>query len=521
MLIKKNTVKSDYINLYSLNKEKIGIPIFQRFYDWKEKEIIQLKEDLLNLIDNKDIQLYLLDFIYYKEDVFFKIADGQQRIVTINNLILAIQNVAYDNNIKIDEIRLFDISYDVSSNDEKYKDHFNKYPKAPFKKVYLDFYKFIKNNINRINDFIDIIKNNIYVFIKKCDNPDDAFKIFQQINTGGKPLTKDEVIKTALDQYSLQYDIRIETNKIKDIRQSLLSYYKFTSNNYEKNFDNMEIITFLKENVTKNKDTFLNFVNTIQIFNETKDNPFKYVVSYINRNTIMDVLNILSIKKIRIDNDLKYRNKVIIPLCMMSIILTLNGGSPTNFRYLLNEVISKIKNSEKPEKIGEYLIEKINNDSTTWTIRFDDFKNKLGDISTPRSLKKALLIIDVICRNVSGFINVDSINLEHIYPQKPDFEWSEKGWPSSSNEQKELIDNIGNYLLLSAEINKKIQNKYITLKIERYKEIMAKDNILNTQINNVNFSYFIEKQKLYIFERQNNIAKLIQDTFPFGRVLIK
>ena len=58
MLIKDNTITSKYINVYSLNDKKIGIPIFQRFYAWKEKEIVQFKEDLLMAIDNQNLQLY-------------------------------------------------------------------------------------------------------------------------------------------------------------------------------------------------------------------------------------------------------------------------------------------------------------------------------------------------------------------------------------------------------------------------------------------------------------------------------
>ena len=104
MIINNNTITCEYIRLYDLQNKKIGIPIFQRFYAWKEKEIIQFKEDLLNVMSNKTLQLYLLDFIYYEEDGKIKFADGQQRIVTLNNLIKAIKDVAIKNNIHIDNI---------------------------------------------------------------------------------------------------------------------------------------------------------------------------------------------------------------------------------------------------------------------------------------------------------------------------------------------------------------------------------------------------------------------------------
>lgn len=226
-------------------------------------------------------------------------------------------------------------------------------------------------------------------------------------------------------------------------------------------------------------------------------------------------------KHIDINTDYFYVHKVILPLCMMSIVLTLNGGSPTTFRYLLNEIVDAIKNDVPPDIINYSLINHINEDPITWQISLNDFSNKLGDLATSRNIKKALLIIDVICKNISGVINVQSINLEHIYPQNPDFEWAEHGWPSHRESQRPLIDNIGNYLLLCEIVNKQIQNQYITKKIIRYNDIIAKDKILQTPINTVDFNRFEMEQNVYIYERQRTIAKAIQTDFPLGRVLIK
>ena len=225
MIIQKNAVSTTYERLYSYQNQKIGIPIFQRFYSWKEKEIYQFKEDMLSAIDDKNKDFYFLDFIYYMEDGKIKLAVGQQRIVTLNNFIKAIQKVSEEEKINID-IKLFDIEYDNFSNQAKYIKHFTKYETSPFKKVYLDLLNFVRTNKTRINDFIYVIKNSIHVYMKKCSNADDAFDIFQQINTGGKPLSKDEVIKTAIDQYSSAFSVPFSTANMKDVKASLISFYK-------------------------------------------------------------------------------------------------------------------------------------------------------------------------------------------------------------------------------------------------------------------------------------------------------
>ena len=521
MLIKENVITSKYENLYDWNDKDFAIPIFQRFYAWKEKEVVRLKEDLLKVVSDKSAQLYLLDFIYYEEDGFIKLADGQQRIVTLNNLIKAIKDIAEERGLSISDIDLFKITYDVYTNNDKYVTHVTNYPTAPFKKVYLDLRDFVLENLDKIDDLIDVIKNNIFVYMKKCSNADDAFNIFQQINTGGKPLSKDEVIKTALDQYSLAYGIKFDTSKMKQVRQSLISFYKLKIEDFDKNFDNMEIITFLRKYVTKDKESFQDFVDTINSLKSIENSPFKYLIGYIKRNTLFDVMNIMAMKKIDIVKNNEYLTMVLIPLCMMSVVLTLNGGSPTTFRYLLSEVIEMIKVKTDAKTINKYLIDTVNADSITWKIPFDAFSEKLGDIDTPRNFKKALLIFDVICRNISGTINVDAINLEHVYPKNPDYEWAMNGWPSHRDEQKKLIDNIGNYLLLCEEVNKKIQNKYLDKKVPSYRLIIPKDIILQTPTNTMDFDKFESDREKYIEERQAEIALLLYNNLPMAKVLIK
>lgn len=533
MLLAKNSVDSKYERLYSLAGKKIGIPIFQRFYAWKPQQTKQLLIDLEATMDDPSKDLYLLDFIYYEEDGVYKLADGQQRAVTINNLIKAIKDYAYTHSVKIKDIDLFDISYDIQANDRKYKTHFGNslpyisndrnsaYPTAPFKKVYEELYRFVMEHKGRLNELISVIKNNIYIYLKKCKDAEDAFYIFQQINTGGKPLSKDDVIKTALDQYSKIYHIDFDTSKMKDVKQSVSSFYKFKNDDPNVNFDNIQIMTFIKDYITKDMRTFLEFTQTVKLLKSLDNNPLKYVIGYINRNTLLDVLGVLAIKNIDTMADRNYVEKLMLPLCMMSAVLTIKGGSPTTFRYLLNNVIEMIKNNENADSLRHFLLTEINNNQQNWVISFEEFKEALGNPAVTRNLKKGLMIIDAINRNTSTWINVASINLEHIYPQHPVDEWAMNAWPASVEEQKPLIDNIGNYLLLAESVNKKIQNEYITDKVNQYRIIIPKDSGLQTEINTVDFERFKNEKDKYIFERQEFIAKQIQTSAPFGPVLIK
>lgn len=531
MILAKNSVNSQYGKLYSLQGKKIGIPIFQRFYAWKPQQTKQLLIDLEAVMEDPIKDLYLLDFIYYEENGIYKLADGQQRAVTLNNLIKAIKDFAYMNDIEIDDIDLLDISYDITVNDRKYKAHFGAElpydPKqgclmsaAPFKSVYNNLYNdFLRVHSNELNKLIKVLKNNIFVYFKQCKDAEDAFYIFQQINTGGKPLTKDDVIKTALDQYSKIYNIQFDTSHMKDVKQLVSSFYKFKTNDPNVNFDNIQIMTFIKDYVTKDAFAFNDFVQTSALLRSLENNPLKYVISYIQRTTLMDVLGILAIKHIDTNLNRDYLEKVMIPLCMMSIVLTIKGGSPTTFRYLLNDVIVKIKNDSSADEIRSMLFSKVAEDPTSWEIPFEDFKNALGNISVKRNLKKALLILDVMTRTTSFTFNVSTVNLEHIFPQNPCDEWAGQGWPVYNEEaRKELVDNIGNYMLLTESVNKRIQNDYLTRKVPEYKAIISRDGPLGFEID---FEAFEQEKEQYIYRRQALIAEQIKNNIPFGRVLIK
>lgn len=520
MIIEKNSVGFNYVNVYSLIKHKIGIPIFQRFYDWKPSQTTQLLLDIIDATNNKTKELYLLDFIFYEENNKYMLADGQQRIVTLNILFKAINDYIDENSLQIPKLDLFDIEYDISDNNDKYQCNFKKYICAPFKKIYITFKEWINDNSQSISRIIDVLKNNLYIYMKKCQNADDAFVIFQQINTGGKPLTKDEIIQTAIKQYSKIYNIPISA-KIKDIKMAVVSYYKYITGDTSKSFDNIGIITFLRDHVTKSSNEFNTFVTTLNTLSLLDKNPVTSVFCYINRTSLYEVLNVLAMKGIDTTTNRDYLEKVVFPLCMLSIVLSLTGGLPSLLKYLMNNVISMINQNKSADDISLAIATYINNNSSSCKMTFSDFENSIGGTgnATP-GIRKALLVMDVILHSTSGTLNINKVNLEHIYPQTPKPDWAINGWPTNSIAQKEIINNIGNQFLLCESVNKSISNKYITYKKPKYEVIIKKDAILRTPVNTVDFVKFEADKKTYVESRQKDIAKTIQNTFPFGNVLL-
>lgn len=520
MLINKDSIRFQYINIYSLQKERIGIPIFQRFYSWREKQLVELLNDFLGAIDDENKELYLLDFIWYSEDEKIKLADGQQRVVTLNLLIKAINDFINAENLNLEKLNLFDISYDNIEYDKKYKMNFNDYDLAPFKKIYLALLQFVKENRTNLEKIINIIKNRIYVYMKETDTPDSAFDIFTQINTGGKPLSKDDVIKTAISQYSKIYNISINSS-IKELKRAISSYYKFINTNNNENFDSIAIMTFLKKHIVKNKETFTNFSNYLITIAKLSDNAIYTVIEYIKKTQMLDILNVMAIMGIDISKDKMYLQYVIFPLCLLSIISSIKNVNPGGRgRSLYAKVIQLVKERKPYDKIGESIASFINDNTDICKISYSDFVEGLGKVELSLKSKEALLILDIIMHSTSSNLNMKSINVEHIYPQKPKSEWAINGWPTNYEERKKYTNNIGNLLILNEVVNKKIQNKYIDDKIIEYNKIIPKDLALKTEINQINFNEFKTNKTEYIKKRQREIAQNIYDNFPLAKVMI-
>ena len=522
MIINNNSITNEYISIYSLVNKKIYLPIFQRGFAWKPVQTEQIIGDISNLFDTDGKQIYLLDFIWYEEDGKFKLADGQQRLVTINILIKCINTIIIEKKLRTLHMDFFDLAYDETQNNDKYrKFYFGEEGKitAPYKKIYLYLKEYVSQNIDHIDDIINIIKNKIWIYSKRTANVDDAFDVFKQINTGGKPLTKDEIIKTIISQYSQKYNLPIQA-PLKDIKKMLISYNKLLNNNIG-NFDNIAIMSFLNTNVVNEYENFKKFSDYLTIVKDFQNLPIFNVISYIERTQLLDILYILGMKGINLETNRHYIEDLLLPLCLLSIVQSIKRVNPGGIiKSFYANIIEDVKADKNREDVLLSILNFVNENKDICTIKLSEFNNGLGGTNLSTNYKKAILIMDIIRANTSSHVIVNNINLEHIFPQKPCQKWYEESWPMNSGEQSPLINSIGNYLLLNEEINKKIKNKYITDKKIEYDRIIPHDLTLQTQINTVDFDKFEMQRGDYILKRQYEIASYIKHNFKLGNVFI-
>ncbi|WP_294677161.1 DUF262 domain-containing protein [uncultured Fluviicola sp.] len=84
--------------------DKYLIPIYQRNYEWEDKQIIQLIEDIKDYyIEEEDKQYYIGTLVVNRrlesKEPLYETIDGQQRLTTFNLLICALKALAMENKI--------------------------------------------------------------------------------------------------------------------------------------------------------------------------------------------------------------------------------------------------------------------------------------------------------------------------------------------------------------------------------------------------------------------------------------
>lgn len=190
------------------------IPVYQRNYDWKKENCVQLFNDIKNLICND--KTHFIGTICYKMDGRYKsvIIDGQQRITTIMLLLKALYDSCNDEKLKKKINEQF-LTNPYSDGDLKLKLKPIKKDEATYKALLDNDLALVDKNSNIYTNYL-LFKDLLKDLIKKY-NPDeieDAIErlevveisltdenpqiIFESLNSTGLGLTNTDLLRNYL-----------------------------------------------------------------------------------------------------------------------------------------------------------------------------------------------------------------------------------------------------------------------------------------------------------------------------------
>jgi len=176
-------------SIKELSKFNFRIPLYQRQYAWGEDEISQLIEDLKTFnkkFENKDKRYFLGNIVVFKNDEFYDVIDGQQRLTTLYLMLKMINN---NNN-------LFSLDYEIREEARKFLKSWDGKFREDIKNEFADAISTINRYIIELGkEKLQSLLDRVYVVITKIPENIDVVKYFEVMNNRGKQLEKHQILK--------------------------------------------------------------------------------------------------------------------------------------------------------------------------------------------------------------------------------------------------------------------------------------------------------------------------------------
>ena len=196
-IIERKIAESNITTIFSNDKITYVIPLYQRAYAWKEKEITQLIDDIC---DCEGENYFLGSLIVDKKENKFEVIDGQQRLTTLFLLLKCLNQ--YDDTFIYDVKNILEFECRERSNYSLI--HFENLEKEDFFESGILEGKIIINKKLKEKDVLQKLKKNLTkVKLYRIEVPEntDLNRYFEIMNTRGEQLEQHDILKAFLLKY--------------------------------------------------------------------------------------------------------------------------------------------------------------------------------------------------------------------------------------------------------------------------------------------------------------------------------
>jgi len=506
------------------------IPRFQRPYSWDRENIEDFWTDT---IVESDSDYFIGPIVVYKNrDGSYGITDGQQRLTTITMVLCCIRNFLDENGFKdlAKGIHNFIEKPDVN-NEKKYilktetsypylQEYIQKFGKASvdmnqgseegFLKIAFEYiFNNIKESIESINSDSSIseankkdqIKSKLIKFRDKMlflklifielEDEDDAYIIFETLNTRGKDLRISDLVKNLLTKYlrKANKDVDITKDKwnkmieILDASQEDLSMDNFLLHFWLSTYEFTslkKLYKLIKKRI--NKGNAKDFLDTLQEevkrYREINEPTFrKFTKEELEIDFSLNALNLFKIKQhlpmilsIIREYDgsrlkLKYVKEILRSIEHFHFVFTAitsqrsSGGISQMYASYARQIRQANSQITKVESLRE-LAKKLRDKIPT----YPEFQANFENIMYCRKYQKQKKLVQYILRKIydkkyrmPGIpVDYSRMTIEHLAPENPS---------KNDNLTIEDVSKIGNLLYVDFDLNDKLKNKPFSEKL--------------------------------------------------------
>lgn len=489
------------IDLFSISNTQFLIPVYQRNYNWEEKQCEILLNDILDLSDKNDSKVHFIGSIVYLQDSIYtvgkneyNVVDGQQRFTTLTLLLVSLYH-------KLDELGREDLKQMVYTRyltDQNMNER-NKMKLIPAGKNafvlqsilekdienldqennFVKNYRFFYNSITSIEVCESIligIQKLIYVGIALEKDKDDAQRIFESLNSTGLDLSQADLIRNFIL-------MDIEKNKQDEVYENIWVVIEENTKHLVKN--KLTVITseFIRDYLTLKfgeiptikrvyeffKEKYSNLskdelIDELRQMKEYSDIYKKIMNPNIENNKEISIhlnyikqLDLKVIKPFLMGVYSDYKNNYIDSKEFIRVLKLLQSYMwrryicevPTNsLNTTFANLYFKIDREYYYESIENILLEKSYPDDKELR---DSLKNK----AVYKDRKKLMYLFERLeyenHNEVVDFSN--NITIEHIFPQKPNQKWKENLSEKEYEKMGSLKHTIANLTITGSNSN--------------------------------------------------------------------
>ena len=489
-------------DLFSEAKTFFAIPVYQRDYNWQEKHCKQLFEDILNVGKDIDITSHFIgSIVYIHEGVYgigekeFYVIDGQQRMITITLLHIALYHRLKESKEEYaDEIYELYLVNKFSKRDIKLKllppeenlnilnkileenwEELEDYQDRNIVKNYKFFKEIISNYSNEeIEYLLAGLDKIIYVDIALEKDKDDPQKIFESLNSTGLDLSQGDLIRN----YILMDLEREKQNLVyKNLWLPIENNCKISLGNEIKNYVSdfiRDYLTLKNGKIPSKPKVFEEFK---EFYDKNNDEQLEDIKNFSEEYSHIIKPNTEKDKDIRKElENLKVLDQTVINTFLIGILRDYKEN-----KIVKNEILEILKLlqsyiwrrfiTEKPSnalnKIFQGMYLRISKDKKYYKSLEESLLNQ--DFPTDDELKEALKTKNVykdkeklryVFKELENYnhnelidFENEKITIEHIFPQKPNKSWKEKYSDYELEEMKTFKDTISNLTLTGSNAN--------------------------------------------------------------------
>ena len=201
---------------------QLTVPVWQRPYSWKEPQWTELWQDIVRLREQKDAKLtHFLGSVVVRTEPWdglpshaqrFAVVDGQQRLATLTVLLIAIRDLLGDQTSQDKRDELTRQLFENADKDPGHKARLvmqecdepslralvegKPAPKSTITDCHRFFTKILRPETSeRLLDLVSLIQTRLDLVWISLEESDNAHRVFQTINAGGKPLRQTDLVR--------------------------------------------------------------------------------------------------------------------------------------------------------------------------------------------------------------------------------------------------------------------------------------------------------------------------------------